>query len=1081
MSPNGDASTETGASSATRETVKPALSSRAVQVTRLQRSVTDSHIATTKEQDVESRMPGRAVDAGSRPAHTAVATSKSSYFDTYQPYKLNPALTPSIKSSRSRSEKDLRAARQKSMGATTPSKTSTPAESVPNVRSEKSQQLKPAASNMNTDTESIDQGRQDGLKEARKRRETGKSGGALGAAKGENTISTPLRKTHAESIESWRQVASQAVNRTTSGYDSNSITKATSFKTQPVLMEESKETQVPAGVSAGPSKTVSSASLTESLGAPTVGHPESPSRQAPQSVHSYRQLVAQSRRPLQRTTEKVLLNPHESSSSDPSKVSLPSIETREHHTTLNPIPAQFSTGPKDRGTHHTNMVKTHPAPEGVASGTQSARPMDDVIKEYPSRQQRLSPSKSSGKQSTSPRSGQLPTDIDHYESDDSVDSITREVQCSLWTSSTTAVQQRRRRNASLAGQRGPNSDRERDDESPRLHHASSFHESSMGRKVARKSRVEETPPLPIAASSMAHRSSDRPSTSSSHQLYRHRNDSGISTASLKTSASDLGRPVDHAERFTRSPRLNQVVEMSRTPNEGLQVSFADVGHPHGHPVLVYLGLGAVRYLAGLYDDLATALRLRLICIDRWGIGRTADVPNERRGLLEWASVVEEVVDLLEISTFSLLAHSAGAPYAMAMALLNPGRVLGPIHLLAPWVNPEVDSSYRWLKYVPEQLIRTAQAAEWRMASWKLGKRSEPDDLAAERPARPSDSAPSLSISGSTRALHSPQGVLTEEAGDLTPSTTLPRSKASLFTPLRTSGMDTPLAGMSDAEGRRRSAMDGTEESNARTEESNATYRPPGSVKAAPTTSAIPSFMTSFYEQGLADRDDLWQNRASMSMDLSRASGVSTSASARERQHRQYATGTSLRTTDGFGLSSAAGEYDLNRHLHPSSSSNDHLQGPTLSSKSRLSQFGQGNEPATNLSRLSAEGTVCGGGGGGTTTMAASSSSSVDTATSLLRASHAESLRAGGAGTTADLMTILGGRKPWGFTYKDISHKVKVWHGEKDERIGLGGALWMERECRDVQLKIVKGANHGLMTNTAVVIEALESIAMAAPL
>ena len=93
---------------------------------------------------------------------------------------------------------------------------------------------------------------------------------------------------------------------------------------------------------------------------------------------------------------------------------------------------------------------------------------------------------------------------------------------------------------------------------------------------------------------------------------------------------------------------------------------------------------------------------------------------------------------------------------------------------------------------------------------------------------------------------------------------------------------------------------------------------------------------------------------------------------------------------------------------------------------------------------------------------------------LLRASHAESLKGG----TADLLAILerGDAKPWGFSYTDVQHPVKVWYGDRDDKIGVGSVRWMERVMKDCQLTIVKGGDHGLMTNTQVVVEVLESIA-----
>lgn len=96
------------------------------------------------------------------------------------------------------------------------------------------------------------------------------------------------------------------------------------------------------------------------------------------------------------------------------------------------------------------------------------------------------------------------------------------------------------------------------------------------------------------------------------------------------------------------------------------------------------------------------------------------------------------------------------------------------------------------------------------------------------------------------------------------------------------------------------------------------------------------------------------------------------------------------------------------------------------------------------------------------------------ASALMRASHAEALKGG----SADLLSILerGECKPWGFSYTDLKRPVKVWYGDRDEKIGIGSVRWMERVMDDCTLKIVKGEGHSLMTNAHIVVEVLESVA-----
>ena len=92
----------------------------------------------------------------------------------------------------------------------------------------------------------------------------------------------------------------------------------------------------------------------------------------------------------------------------------------------------------------------------------------------------------------------------------------------------------------------------------------------------------------------------------------------------------------------------------------------------------------------------------------------------------------------------------------------------------------------------------------------------------------------------------------------------------------------------------------------------------------------------------------------------------------------------------------------------------------------------------------------------------------------MRASHAEALKGG----TQDLLAILErpGSRPWGFSYTDVRKHVKVWYGDKDERIGIASVRWMEAKMKDCEVKIIKGEGHGLLTNAEVVVEVLESIA-----
>lgn len=167
-------------------------------------------------------------------------------------------------------------------------------------------------------------------------------------------------------------------------------------------------------------------------------------------------------------------------------------------------------------------------------------------------------------------------------------------------------------------------------------------------------------------------------------------------------------PSQTIAQYLHSSRLTTILKLTRAPHAShenpLSISLSDLGCPTGTPLVVFLGLGCVRHIMGLYDEMAECLGLRLITIDRyvsgsavavfrsdvfcrWGLGKS-DSPRSKlvKGIPEWASVVEEVLDQLGVGQCSIMAHSAGAPYALAFANRFPERIRGDVCLLAPWVG-----------------------------------------------------------------------------------------------------------------------------------------------------------------------------------------------------------------------------------------------------------------------------------------------------------------------------------------------------------------------------------------------------------
>jgi pimeloyl-ACP methyl ester carboxylesterase len=80
---------------------------------------------------------------------------------------------------------------------------------------------------------------------------------------------------------------------------------------------------------------------------------------------------------------------------------------------------------------------------------------------------------------------------------------------------------------------------------------------------------------------------------------------------------------------------------------------------------------------------------------------------------------------MQITKFSLLAHSAGAIYALATSLRMPQHIRGRVHLLAPWIPPsqmapiginknqpptqQLPRSQRFLRTLPPSLLKIANS------------------------------------------------------------------------------------------------------------------------------------------------------------------------------------------------------------------------------------------------------------------------------------------------------------------------------------------------------------------------------------
>lgn len=507
-------------------------------------------------------------------------------------------------------------------------------------------------------------------------------------------------------------------------------------------------------------------------------------------------------------------------------------------------------------------------------------------------------------------------------------------------------------------------------------------------------------------------------------------------------------------QYLRSARLTTLLRLRRSPHASadnpLTVSLSDLGDPAGIPIVIFLGLGCVRHIMGLYDEMAEAMGVRLITIDRWGLGRTEPRAKSAKGIMQWASVVEEVLDLLHIQQCSVMAHSAGAPYALSFSNKLARRIRGDVCLLAPWVGgSESGSGYKWLKYVPNGLLKTAQAAEWKLQTWMIGK---PPTIAYEgigfsmpmppkgSPAMQMDSRPSTSSnfseyddlqdfdgrfeSKTTLAADSHPRISYEEHDRH--QTIKKKQSKGLFERFRapTSPPTTPPLD-EKSPGRRLKALRSMSSLKSK---SSSTTPSKKSQTSLPISPQLPPAIN--FEIGGLGLDDGWTKNIGSQISLPRSDqGVYSHGPSPFRAHGRRSISCNSRNG-------------------------------SIPSSPRDTVF------SSNASSLSSPSTP--------STVRPHDGFQAALANALIAASHSESSK----GTHNDLIQILNHENhPWGFSYAAYPHKVKVWYGDRDEKIAENAVRWMEKAMGEdrCEVNVVPGADHGMMYKSSVVIEVLEHL------
>jgi pimeloyl-ACP methyl ester carboxylesterase len=158
-----------------------------------------------------------------------------------------------------------------------------------------------------------------------------------------------------------------------------------------------------------------------------------------------------------------------------------------------------------------------------------------------------------------------------------------------------------------------------------------------------------------------------------------------------------------------------------------RIAFSEIGDPDGYPVLWCHGGLSSRIDIELAGDGLQGLGVRVITVDRPGIGES----DRRKGhaVADWPADAVAVADELGIESFAVAGWSAGGPYALACAAALPSRVtaVATIGGMAP-IRSHADVRELGLA-VDRILIPLSRRAPWLAAgAFSATRRLKPERL-----------------------------------------------------------------------------------------------------------------------------------------------------------------------------------------------------------------------------------------------------------------------------------------------------------------------------------------------------------------
>ncbi len=116
-------------------------------------------------------------------------------------------------------------------------------------------------------------------------------------------------------------------------------------------------------------------------------------------------------------------------------------------------------------------------------------------------------------------------------------------------------------------------------------------------------------------------------------------------------------------------------------SDGRVLGYVQHGDPEGKPVLAFHGIPSSRLASRVFHQAALDLGIRIIGLDRPGMGLSDYRPGRR--LLDWPDDVIEFADRAAIERFAVVGGSGGVPSTLACAYKIPQRLTSVAVLFGP--------------------------------------------------------------------------------------------------------------------------------------------------------------------------------------------------------------------------------------------------------------------------------------------------------------------------------------------------------------------------------------------------------------